>query len=252
MIGEFSDDESDNPSDNFFTINIPEVKNQNVKAYLVYDLFGLESYHSVSRSINKNVAFGGNIILPSNSWSAQKEEISLSSLKGGKNSVLFTSSINGIKYKVKNVKIVFEKGLNSAGNISSLRSGNQLYIKGIQNAWVSNPLMIDNKSLQSTNGEFESLIELTEENKAKGSITIKDANSVQEYTIPVSKSSFKILNESSYAPLIINISKDNEYNEAYENTTVTIDKNSVELSAQVQILKLRKKIILLFREKLRA
>ncbi|WP_082171112.1 SpvB/TcaC N-terminal domain-containing protein [Chryseobacterium sp. Hurlbut01] len=241
MIGEFSDDESDNPSDNFFTINIPDVKNQNVKAYLVYNLFGLESYHSVSRSINKNLAFGGNIILPSNSWSSQKEEISLGSLKEGKNSILFTSSINGIKYKVKNVKIVFEKGLNSAGSISSLRSGNQLYIKGIQNALVSNPLMINNKSLQSTNGEFESLIELTEENKAKGNITIKDANSVQEYTIPVSKSSFKTLNENSYASLVINISKDNEYNETYENATVTVEKNSVESSAQVQVLKLRKK-----------
>ncbi len=241
MIGEFSDDESDNPSDNFFTINIPEVKNQNVKAYLVYDLFGLETFHSASRSVNKNVAFGGNIIVPSNSWSAQKEEISLSSLKGGKNSILFTSSINGIKYKVKNVKIIFEKGLPSNGNISSLLSGNQLYIKGIQNTNVSNPVSVDNKSILATNGEYEGLIELTEENKSKGSITIKNANGVQEYKIPESKSSFKTLNEISYTPFIINILKENEYNESYENATVAIDKNSVESSAQVQILKLRKK-----------
>ncbi|MCU7616199.1 hypothetical protein NZ698_03225 [Chryseobacterium sp. PBS4-4] len=241
MIGEFSDDESDNPSDNFFTISIPAINTSNTKAYLVYDLFGLESYHSVSRSINRNIAFGGNIILPSSKWNVQREEISLSSLKEGKNSILFTSSINGIKYKVRDVKIVFEKGVSSPENISSLLSGNQLYIKGIQNTNFSNSVSVDNKSLLTANGEFESLIELTEENKAKGSITIKNLNGIQEYKIPVGKSSFKTLNESSYEPLIINISKDNEYNETYENTTVAIDKNSVESSAQVQILKLRKK-----------
>ncbi|MCW3161388.1 SpvB/TcaC N-terminal domain-containing protein [Chryseobacterium oryctis] len=241
MIGEFSDSEYDTPSDNFFTITIPEIKKQDVKAYLVYDLYGLESYHSVSRSINKNIAFGGNIIVPSGKWSSQKEEIGLSSLEKGKNTILFTSSVNGIKYKVKNVKIVFENNSKSSDNISSLLSENNLYIKGTEGGVTLQPLKIKDKSIFPIKGEFETLIELTEADKAKGSITITNSTGVKEYKIPVSKSSFKTINEEKFTPLIINISKDIEKVEVYENSTITIEKSSVEAAAQIQVLKLRKK-----------
>jgi RHS repeat-associated protein len=237
-IGEFSDDESDNASDNFFTITIPEIKKQNIKAYLVYDLFGLDSYHSVSRSINKNIAFGGNIIVASSKWSTQKEEIALGSLEKGKNTILFTSSLNGVKYKVKNVKIIFENNFKSLdNNVSSLLSGNNLYIKGVENGSVN----IKGRSVSSVKGEYETLIELTDVDKAKGFVTIAGSNGAREYKIPESKSSFKTLTEEKFAPLIINISKDTEHTETYENSTITVEKNSVENAAQVQVLKLRKK-----------
>jgi len=236
-IGEFSNDESDNVSDNFFTITIPEIKRQNIKAYLMYDLFGLESYHSVSRSINKNVAFGGNIIVASSKWSTQKEEIALNSLEKGKNTILFTSSLNGVKYKVKNVKIVFENNLKSSDNISSLLSGNNLYIKGIENG----PVNIKGKSVSSLKGEYETLVELTDADKAQGFISIASSNGVREYKIPENKSSFKTLSEEKFTPLTVNISKDKEFKEVYENSIIAIEKNSVRNIAQVQVLKLRKK-----------
>ncbi|WP_164466665.1 RHS repeat-associated core domain-containing protein [Chryseobacterium lactis] len=236
-IGEFSDEESDNAADNFFTITIPEIKQQNATAYLVYDLFGLDSYHSVSRSINKNIAFGGNVIVASSKWSTQKEEIPLHSLEKGKNTILFTSSLNGVKYKVKNVKIVFEDNFKPADHVSSLLSGNSLYVKGVENGSVH----INDKSISSVKGEYESLIELTEADKAKGSVQITTPGGVREYKIPESKTSFKTLSEEKYVPATIMISKDAEHIESYENSTLSIEKNSVETNAEVKILKLRKK-----------
>ncbi|ASK31926.1 hypothetical protein CEY12_18230 [Chryseobacterium sp. T16E-39] len=241
MIGEFSDEEPDSPSDNFFTINIPEIKNQNTRAYLVYDLLGLGSYHSVSRSINRNIAFGGNIIVSGNTWSPQKEEISLNSLKQGKNSILFTSSANGIKYKVKNVKIILENNGNSQQDVSSLLSGDQLYIKGVESTATLNPVQINNKTIPSLKGEYETLVKLTEEDKVRGFVTITGAKGVKEYKIPQNTSSFKVLSEEKFNPLTINISKDSEYKENYENTTISIEKNSVADVARIQVLKLRKK-----------
>uniref|UniRef100_A0AAU6WMI8 Uncharacterized protein n=1 Tax=Chryseobacterium endophyticum TaxID=1854762 RepID=A0AAU6WMI8_9FLAO len=77
-------------------------------AYLEYDLFGLASHQSVARSINHNIAIGGEIIVPNSQWTHQKEQIS-NLLYGKTNTILFTSPGEGIKYKVKNLKIVFEK-----------------------------------------------------------------------------------------------------------------------------------------------
>jgi RHS repeat-associated protein len=236
-IGEFSDDESDNVADNFFTITLPEIRNQNVKAYLMYDLFGLDSYHSVSRSINKNIAFGGNIIVASSKWSAQKEEIPLNSLETGKNTILFTSSLNGVKYKVKNVKIIFENNLRGTDHVSSLLSGDNLYIKGIENGAVH----INDQLISSEKGEYETLIKLTESDKAKGFVKIAGLSGVREYKLPGNTSSFKTLTEERYVPFTVTVSKDSEHKEVYENSTLSIEKNSTENTAQVQILKLRKK-----------
>lgn len=238
IIGEFSEEESDNPADNFFTINIPEIKTSDIRAYLVYDLFGLDSYTSVSRSINKSVAFGGSVIVPNSKWSVQKEEINVATLNSGKNSILFTSPSNGIKYKIKNVKIVFEKE-NSVGNISTLLSGDQLYIKGVDK--YSNTVVINNKTVNALNGEFESIISITDSDKSKGYISISSNNGLKEIKLPKNTTSFKVINEERFNPMIINISKDTEYNNNYENTNINIEKNSVENTANIQILKLRKR-----------
>lgn len=241
IIGEFSDDESDDATDNFFTINLPEVKNQNVAAYLEYDLFGLDSYQSVSRSINKNVAFGGDIIVPGNKWSAQKEEISLNSLHQGKNTILFTSSLNGIKYRVKNVRIVLEKKLNSQNGISTLLSEDYLYVKGSDSHWGSQAVNINGQMVESSRGEFETLVKISDEDKKRGFVSVSSSAGTKQYPLSQSVPSFKIVNEARFVPFIVNVSKDSEYNEKYENATVSIEKNSVAESGQVEILKLRKK-----------
>jgi RHS repeat-associated protein len=241
IIGEFSDDESDDATDNFFTIHLPEVKNQNVAAYLEYELFGLDSYQSVSRSINRNVAFGGDIIVPGNKWSEQKEEISLNSLHQGKNTILFTSSLNGIKYRVKNVKIVLEKNLNPQNGISTLLSEDHLYVKGSDSHWGSQTVNINGQMVESSRGEFETLVKLSDEDKKRGFVSVSSSVGTKQYPLAQSVPSFKIVNEVRFTPFIVTVSKDSEYNEKYENATVSIEKNSVAESGQVEILKLRKK-----------
>jgi len=243
VIGEFSEEERDNVSDNFFTITLPELKSQNVRAFLQYDLFGLNSYQSVSRSINKNIAFGGEIIVPGNTWTSQKEEISLQSLIEGKNSILFTSSYNGVKYKVKNVKIIFEKSDTSEQSIhvvSTLLSENSLYVKGIEKLGVNN-VNINQTSFPSLRGEYEATLQLSEEDKNKGFVSVATSTGVQKYIIPKSTTAFKVLKEEKFNPLQISISKDSEYKEQYQDATISIDENSVSGAGQIEILKLRKK-----------
>jgi len=241
VIGEFSNDESDDAADNFFTINIPEINTQNVTAYLQYDLFGLDSYKSVSRSINKNVAFGGNIIVPGNKWTTQKEEISLQSLQQGKNSILFTTSLSGIKYRIKDVKIVFEKNISQQTGISTLLSGDQLYVKGTENHSGLQNVNVNGLSVANVRGEFETTIQLTDEDKKRGFISISSSAGVKQYAFSKNISAFKVLNEAKFTALTVNVSKDSEYNQKYENATISIEKNSVTDAGQIQVLKLRKK-----------
>lgn len=241
LIGEFSQEDADNPSDNFFTIHIPEIKNSSSKVFLQYELFGLDSYHSVSRSINRNIAFGGNIIVPSNKWTTQKEQISINSLQKGKNSILFTSSIGGIKYKIKNVKIIFEKTDRSADAISALLSGNQLYLKGVGSSFDQNSIQINDASVSKISGEFEAIINLTEEDKAKGFVSVANGTEIKQYKIPQNTTSFKTIADEKFAPVTFELGKDSEFTKNYEGTTINVEKNSVVESAAIQVLKLRKK-----------
>jgi hypothetical protein len=241
LIGEFSEEDSDNPSDNFFTVNIPEINNSSAKVFLQYELFGLDSYHSVSRSINRNIAFGGNIIVPSNKWTTQKEQISIHSLQRGKNSILFTSSIGGIKYKVKNVKIIFEKADRSVNAISALLSGNQLYLKGVGSSFDQNSLQINNASVSKISGEFEAVINLNDDDKAKGFVSVSNGSGIQQYKIPQNTTSFKTIADEKFSPVTIELGKDSEFTKNYEGTTIHVEKNSVTESAAIQVLKLRKK-----------
>ena len=89
VIGIFSDVEEDRISDNFFTINLPRFS-ENSQVYLEYELYGLASHHSVSRSINQHLSIGGEVIVPSAAWSHQREMLSKESIKEGLNTILFT------------------------------------------------------------------------------------------------------------------------------------------------------------------
>ncbi|MDQ1097186.1 hypothetical protein [Chryseobacterium camelliae] len=153
-IGVFSDKEEDRISDNFFTIDISGLTGKETKAYLEYDLFGLASHQSVARSINRNIAIGGNMIVPNAQWSHQKEAIGTEQIIKGINTILFTSPSDGIKYKVKNVKIVFETGQKRSDiNISTILSDGRLYIKG--NNAIDKNISVNNEQIPVLNGEFE-------------------------------------------------------------------------------------------------
>ncbi|MDH6252847.1 RHS repeat-associated protein [Chryseobacterium sp. H1D6B] len=239
IIGTSSDKEEDRISDNFFTVDVPSV-NKNTGVYLEYDLFGLASHESVPRSVNRNVSIGGEIVVPNASWTHQKEEISTDLIKNGLNTILFTSPAAGVKYKIRNLKIVFDNNKKSNHNliVSSVLSGGKLYVKG--NNVLSKDLNINNVHVAVKNGEFEKVIELSDQDKAKGSFSILNGGVYSTYKIPAAADAFKISNSSYADAKGIEISNDKEFNVNYENLSVKIEKETSE-SAFVEVLKLREK-----------
>ncbi|MGH1520731.1 SpvB/TcaC N-terminal domain-containing protein [Chryseobacterium sp. JK1] len=240
-IGAFTDQEEDEVSDNFFTIDVSNVEGSLV-AYLEYDLFGLASHESVSRSINHNVAIGGGIIVPSAKWSHQKEALNLDLIKTGSNSILFTSPAVGVKYKVKNLRFVFEKDkkLGSSPIVSSILSDNQLYVKG--NTGALSEVIVNNEAVLVKKGEFEKVIKLSEKNIADGEFSVIAGGMTGTYKIPASTKSFKVVDHNYVKPKGIEVSKDKELSISYENMNVSMEKGTSE-SAYIEVLKLRTKDI---------
>ena len=239
-IGTFSEDEEDRISDNFFTIDVTAGNSKSAIAYLEYDLFGLASHQSVSRSINNNVAIGGDVVIPSAKWSHQKEVLSSALIKNGLNTILFTSPSDGVKYKIKNLKIVFDKEKRSYDHVvvSSVLSGDKLYIKGNNVAGTS--AKINNEYVEVKSGEFEKVIQLSENDKAKGSFSITTNGITGSYKIPAEANSFRIVNNSYYSAKGISVSKDQEFSIGYEGINIRIEKETAE-SAYFEVLKLRSK-----------
>ncbi|WP_426477465.1 polymorphic toxin type 8 domain-containing protein [Chryseobacterium sp. CBSDS_008] len=239
-IGTFSEKEDDKISDNFFTVQLPANYSTNGKAYLEYDLYGLASYESVPRSINRNIAFGGDVVVPNANWLHQREEINMELLKVGTNTILFSRPLDGVKYKVKNLKIAFEKNKSKDSKIlvSSVLSGDKLYVKG--NELHSDVVYINNDSAVVQNGEFEKVISITKEEQESGQFTISSGGIVSRFKTPTSIGSFKVIEKSNVAPKKIEISTNTEVNLNYEDLSVNIAKESSD-AASIEILKLREK-----------
>ncbi|MBB4805901.1 RHS repeat-associated protein [Chryseobacterium defluvii] len=241
-VGIFSDQEEDKISDNFFTIDITDFNKENTNAYLEYDLYGLASHQSVPRSINHNLAMGGEVIVPQAEWSHQKEALSSELIKNGINTILFTSPSTGVKYKIKNLKIVFEKNRNTSKDliVNSVLSGDQLYVKGFSNS--SADLNINSNYVNTKNGEFERVIRLSEKDKLTGSFSVIANGITQLYKIPADTKSFKVSDNNYFNSKGISISNDKELDVPYEDSNLKIEKETSE-SAYIEILKLREKDI---------
>ncbi|WP_278352941.1 SpvB/TcaC N-terminal domain-containing protein [Chryseobacterium gleum] len=240
-IGFFSDTEQDRASDNFFTVKLPKTVIQGSRAFLTYELFGLASHESVSRSLNHQLSIGGEVIIPSGDWSVQKEEINTSLLKEGANTILFTSPSSGIKYKVRNLKIEFEKNkkINKGYQISSVFSGDHLYIKGTSKI---NTIKINNADISCSNGEFETIVKLSEEQKKSGIFSLTYDGNTEYFKIPEEKRSFKVIGNNLYDYKTVNIANGQEFDINYEGLHFKVEKDAAEY-ASIEIIKLREKDI---------
>lgn len=239
VIGIFSKEEEDRISDNFFTVDIPAIDCQNTSAYLEYDLFGLASHQSVSRSINKNIAIGGNVVIPYAGWSHQREAIGINQIKNGINTILFTSPTDGIKYKVKNLKIGFSKDKKYSGlNINSMLSNGNLYLTG--NHTQSSFITVNKEHIAVQQGEFEQIIQLSEAEISKGTFSITDNGVIHHYKVPEETKSFKTIENNYFKNKQISVSNDQEIDADYENLHIRIEKETSE-TAKLEILKLRAK-----------
>jgi RHS repeat-associated protein len=173
IIGVFEKNKIDNPFDNIFHILIDTIIGTNYNAYLEYELFGLEDFTSVCKSVNNQTSTGGFLIKKSEKWSLQREEINIKHLKIGDNIVRFTvPDGSNYGYKIRNVRIVFKSLLQHKGErYLVINQPNTFtfykrygYIqgfingKGCENAIIK----VNNKILSNNEGSFEGIVERNE------------------------------------------------------------------------------------------
>lgn len=156
----------ENLYDNFFTFRLPDNADFNkYEVVLSYELFGLGSAAQTTKSINGNIAYGGNIITPINTWIAVSENLSASSMKPGKNEVYFNRrQSEGYEYKIRNIRIElkdkkpYETAVKVAdGKIVSYNNG-VAYISGVTEGVEISQIEINGEYVKVVDGVFEGIL----------------------------------------------------------------------------------------------
>lgn len=184
FIGVSKEKPLDDPADNLFKFYFKDLPQDNAKAFLTYEVYGVQDCMGVSRSINDRLANGGYMIKNQPGWSSQKEEINTEWLKTGENRVMFgIPKGSQYSYQIKNVKIEIEPiNDNAVASILVLNSpkvnyikDNKLYVKGFIRNAVSSTLKvyIEDSPLTITDGEYEGFLTLTEAVKNRKFAIIK-------------------------------------------------------------------------------
>ncbi len=157
VIGIYDGNNLDNPADNYFQLWLDEMPLEDEQIYLVYELEGVANYHSVSRSINDELAIGGHWVEVSYEQSTQRELLNPKSLRQGENSIHFGILENAdYGYKVSNLRFEREakKGENKAIHYTALSQDGKVYLKGFVNEKVTD-LQIADQEINLHNGNFE-------------------------------------------------------------------------------------------------
>ena len=166
IIGKTAEKRIDNPSDNFFTVEVPTTVKETDIIWLTYELKGLSSFTGVSRQINDHLAMGGFVATKSSDWSLQREAISASSLKKGTNTIQFglpNSADYG--YEVKNLQIIVEasvvKETIAITTLTNIEGADKTYVRGFitDKSLHKGILSIEGKTIVTTSGAFEVLVD---------------------------------------------------------------------------------------------
>lgn len=184
FIGVTNEKPLDDASDNIFKVFIKDMPEQQTKVYLTYELYGLQDYTGVSRSINDRLSTGGHIVKYQPGWTSQKEEIDAAWLKPGENRIMFGIPQGAnLQYQVKNLKIEFDEKdsgsflpvLSTARPLINFIKDNKLYIKGFLRNQISKEVSVyvEETKLSIHDGEFEGFLELTEKLKQQKFVIIK-------------------------------------------------------------------------------
>lgn len=182
IIGVSNTNPLDDVTDNLFKFNIKELLTENTKVFLSYDLYGIQDYNGVSRSINDRPSTGGYIVKKQNGWTSQKEELNINWFTQGENKILFSIPKDAnYQYEIKNVKLEFD--VNSGSNLSSALvinssntnyvKNNKIYIKGfLKNFNDDVKVLVEQTPLTFLNGKFEGVFSLTQEVKDRKFVMI--------------------------------------------------------------------------------
>ncbi|HBT70815.1 MAG TPA: hypothetical protein DEB37_00635, partial [Lysinibacillus sp.] len=149
---------SDNPSDNIFNIDLLHY-DRNKQYSLVYSVYGVKSFSSVTRSINRSFSLGGYIHTQGNSWITVNEEISPDLLHKGNNQILFNTLKSNDFYRIKNVRIVesYKKRKESFYTVTNkVAVDDKIYLRGYVNGDSGiKSISISNRVIPVNNNEFE-------------------------------------------------------------------------------------------------
>ncbi|MBN2728940.1 MAG: hypothetical protein JXR53_06920, partial [Bacteroidales bacterium] len=185
-IGVAPGEHIDNPKDNTIEIFINGDIPVNQKVYLEYDLFGLEDFNSVCRSINDNLSIGGQVLRTNNVWSHQSEMISATQLRNGINRIRFSvPEESNIAYQVKNVNFRIENETYSSRQIVLNQTaekryyGEYAYVNGfVFGADQNTEIMANGQKLRFHKGAFDGLIKIDEHNEVLLTAKFTDGESI--------------------------------------------------------------------------
>lgn len=173
FIGVTDDNPLDDVSDNIFKVVLKDLPQKQSRVFLSYELYGLQDYHGVTRSINDRLATGGHIIKKQTGWTLQREEIDAAWLQQGENRFTFGIPEGAnLHYQVRNLRVEFEKNeigsvlpsLAMANPTVHFIKDNKLYVKGFLRNLDPKDVRVSIKGtlLSLNEDEFEGFLELTE------------------------------------------------------------------------------------------
>lgn len=162
----------DDPSDNVFLIDLPAKPTTATKAFLQYELNGVDGIDGVSRSINDGFAIGGYQVKKNTNWQQVKEEINPELLKMGQNVIRFAVPKGAnYGYQIKNLSVYFEQGTQISSVVINqkkiaLQKNGNIYISGFVTGLGQNKhITIGGQSVNVVKGEFEAYVPLSEADK---------------------------------------------------------------------------------------
>jgi len=173
IIGLFDRKQLDNPADNIFTISLDNHPNVNDKVWLTYKLTGLDDYSNVACSVNDRLAMGGYFAKKDTGTNRQRVQLNATWLQKGENRIQFGLPENAeYGYKISDLALEVEKGCNEsplAVNAGYSLYNGKAYIHGFVQEVTDNKstVTIDGKSLALRDGEFETIVTLTDKQEAE-------------------------------------------------------------------------------------
>ncbi|MDO5665380.1 MAG: SpvB/TcaC N-terminal domain-containing protein, partial [Bacteroidia bacterium] len=224
----------DDPSDNLFIVHLPEVPSGK-SAFLEYELFGVEGFNAVSRSINQNFAKGGYEIKFNNHWQEISEEIDISKLQANENIIRFSTPKNATHgYQIKNLRIRFKNETAAQDETFKISQEKikysdfgKAYVSGFVRLNYENQfLLIEEQIIPIVNGEFEALLNMKDLPESLDKVNfIHMVNNVQisQKALPIEHST----DEAMYYEIEEYGGKKVEFDYAIEDANFSINRASI-------------------------
>jgi len=165
-IGISTANPTDNPTDNVFKILLNQQLQSTDEVWLTYELYGVSDHTHISRSINDQLAVGGQLVQLNDAWNTQREQVNPIWLNEGENIIRFTLPDKAAyHYQIKNLGIQIKKVANNGRSIIVNQPANQqslnnlAYLKGFVQGKGSETaqLYANDIPVRTLSSEFETL-----------------------------------------------------------------------------------------------